>query len=445
MKFAFYTLGCKVNQFETQAMEKQLIAMGHSLGTFQEPCDGYIINTCTVTAVADKKNRAIIRRCRRENPRAVVGVCGCYAQVSTEAVRELEVDVISGSGGREDFIHMMVRAARERIHLEQVDEALKRREFELLPPGGLEERTRAMLKVQDGCNNFCSYCIIPYARGPVRSEPMETALEQAKMLSAAGYREIVVTGIEIASWGWDLKNGQDLTDLLEALCQALPQIRIRLGSLEPRIITADFCRRLSIFPNLCPQFHLSLQSGSDTVLKRMRRKYDTARYFESVELLRQAFPGCAITTDVIVGFPGETEEELEESLAFARKCGFAAMHIFPYSRRPGTPADKMPGQLLKAEKEARSAGAIAVARELEEQYLTRLAGTVQEVLLEETAPCSAEERTALGLTANQELWTGHSPNYAKIYVPGSLLHNQVQSVLVTGLFRDGVLARVTAE
>lgn len=263
-----------------------------------------------------------------------MGVCGCYAQVQPQAVRELDVDVISGSAGREAFLGMMLLAAKERTRLEQVDQALQRRTFEILPAGGLEARTRAMLKVQDGCNNFCSYCIIPYARGPVRSEPLEAAVAQARELAAAGYREIVVTGIEIASWGWDLKNGQSLTDLLEALCAAVPDVRIRLGSLEPRIITQEFCQRLSPFSNLCPQFHLSLQAGSDAVLHRMRRKYDTARYAQSVALLREWFPGCALTTDLIVGFPGETEAELEESLAFARQCGFAAMHIFPYSRRP---------------------------------------------------------------------------------------------------------------
>lgn len=427
MKFAFYTLGCKVNQFETQAMEKRLLERGHTIGTFSEACDGYIINTCTVTAVADKKNRSVIRRCRRENPDAVVGVCGCYAQVSTQDVRELEVDVISGSGDREAFLDMMIKAAEEKVHLEQVDEALKRRTFEVLPAGGLEERTRAMLKVQDGCNNFCSYCIIPYARGPVRSETIENAVSQAKALAEAGYLEIVVTGIEIASWGWDLKNGQNLTDLLEAICAALPGVRVRLGSLEPRIITEDFCRRLSVYKNLCPQFHLSMQSGCDTVLKRMRRKYDTRRYYESVELLEQYFPGCAVTTDMIVGFPGETEQELEESLAFVQKCGFAAMHIFPYSRRPGTPAAQMPDQISKGEKEARSSRAIEVAKGLEEKYLESLVGTVQEVLFEEEAPGDAT------------LWTGHAPNYAKIYAPGKDLHNTLGKVRVKALFRDGLL------
>ena len=427
MKFAFYTLGCKVNQYETQAMEQKLLALGHTLGSFDEPCDCYIVNTCTVTAVADKKNRGIIRRCRRQNPQAIVGVCGCYAQVQPQAVRELDVDVVSGSAGREAFLGMMLLAAKERTRLEQVDQALQRRTFEILPAGGLEARTRAMLKVQDGCNNFCSYCIIPYARGPVRSEPLEAAVAQARELAAAGYREIVVTGIEIASWGWDLKNGQSLTDLLEALCAAVPDVRIRLGSLEPRIITQEFCQRLSPFSNLCPQFHLSLQAGSDAVLHRMRRKYDTARYAQSVALLLEWFPGCALTTDLIVGFPGETEAELEESLAFARQCGFAAMHIFPYSRRPGTPADQMPGQLSKAEKEARSARAIAVAESLERAYLAAQIGTVQEVLWEEPA--------------GEGLYTGHTPNYTKVYAPGDDLHNQICPVTILGLHKDGLLGQ----
>ncbi len=249
---------------------------------------------------------------------------------------------------------------------------------------------------------------------------------------------MVVTGIEIASWGWDLKNGQSLADLLEALCRELPHVRLRLGSLEPRIITEDFCRRLSVFPNLCPQFHLSLQSGSDTVLKRMRRKYDTARYYESICLLRRFFPGCAITTDVIVGFPGETEEELRESLDFAKKCGFAAMHIFPYSRRPGTPAAAMDGQILKTEKERRSALGVETAAMLERSYLEGCVGSVQEVLFEETAPLSPEEAEKLGIVSGEALWTGHSPNYVKVYALGTELHNEIAPVKLKGLFRDGV-------
>ena len=317
MRFSFYTLGCKVNQYETQAMEQLLAAQGHEIAHFDEPCDGYIINTCSVTAVADKKNRAVIRRCRREHPEAVIAVCGCYSQHAPEQIRD--ADVVGGSADREAFIDMVLSTAADRQQRTQVDQALKRRHFEVLPAGGLEGRTRAMLKVQDGCVNFCSYCIIPYTRGPVRSAPLELAVEQAVQLADQGYREIVITGIEIASWGVDLPGKPDLSQLLTAICSAVPDLRIRLGSLEPRIITPAFCETLKGFKNLCPQFHLSMQSGCDTVLARMKRKYDTARYLESVELLNRHFPGCAITTDMIVAFPGETEEEFQQSLPFATR------------------------------------------------------------------------------------------------------------------------------
>ena len=422
MKFQCYTLGCKVNQYETQAMEQQLLALGHEIA--QENCDLYIINTCTVTAVADRKNRTLIRRLRREHPEAVIGVCGCYAQISTEEVQALGVDVISGSGGREAFIQLLLQAGRDKQTV-QVDQALKRRSFERLPAGGLSERTRAMLKVQDGCSNFCSYCIIPYARGPVRSLPLEQAVEDTVRLAQLGYREIVVTGIEIASWGKDLKNGETFTDLCEAICKAAPGVRIRLGSLEPRIIDEEFCRVMSKYPNLCPQFHLSLQSGSDTVLKRMRRKYDSARYYESVELLKRYFPGCALTTDLIVGFPGETEEELQESLDFAQKCGFAAMHIFPYSKRDGTPAAAMTEQIPKAVKAERAERAAQVAAQLRETYDTAMLGVEQEVLFEQT---------------EGEFFTGHAMNGVKVYTRGEDLYNTLRTVIPTTLREDGVEA-----
>ncbi len=425
MKIAFYTLGCKTNQYETQAMERLLVEKGHSIGKFDECCDAYVINTCSVTAVADKKNRAVIRRCRRENPEAVIGVCGCYSQHAPEAVRELGIDVIGGSGGRQEFVDMLLSAMENRTHREKVDAALRRREFEILPAGGLEERTRAMLKVQDGCVNFCSYCIIPYTRGPIRSAPLELAVEQAKELADRGYREIVVTGIEIASWGADLPGKPEVTVLIEAICKAVPDLRIRLGSLEPRIVTEEFCRRLQCYGNLCPQFHLSMQSGCDTVLQRMRRKYDTARYYESIRLLNAYFPGCAVTTDMIVAFPGETEEEFQKSLDFIRKCGFADMHIFPYSRRPGTPADKMPGQHNNATKEARSKAAIAVAGEMSRAYREKLIGTKQEVLFEEE---------------DGGFFTGHAMNYVKVYHNGENLHNRIKEVTVTEVYQDGVLA-----
>ena len=426
MKFGFYTLGCKTNQYETQAMEQLLRQMGHSIGAFEEPCDGYVINTCSVTAVADKKNRAVIRRCRREHPDAVVAVCGCYTQHDPDAAQKLGVDLIGGSAQREQFVEALVQTVADRLHRQQVDAALRRRQFEVLPAGGLESRTRAMVKVQDGCVNFCSYCIIPYTRGPVRSAPLEVAVEQCRQLAEQGYREIVVTGIEIASWGVDLPGKPDPSVLIQGICQAVPQCRIRLGSLEPRIITQEFCEKMGNLPNLCPQFHLSMQSGCDTVLARMKRKYDTARYFESVQLLKQTFPDCAITTDMIVAFPGETEEEFARSLAFIRKCGFADMHIFPYSRRPGTPADKLPNQHPNAVKEQRSRAAIAVAEEMSRQYRQSLIGSVQAVLFEEQ---------------EGEYFVGHAPNYVKVYYRGEDLHNRILNVTVTELYQDGVLGQ----
>ena len=430
MTFAFYTLGCKTNQYETQAMERFLTDAGHKIGRFDEACDGYIINTCSVTAVADKKNRAVIRRCRRENPNAVIGVCGCYTQHAPQEVRALGVDVMGGSGGREEFIALMLGAMEARVHRESLDNALRRREFEILPAGGLEERTRAMLKVQDGCVNFCTYCIIPYTRGPVRSAPLEIAVAQAKELAERGYREIVVTGIEIASWGVDLPEKPEPAVLIEEICRAVPKLRVRLGSLEPRIVTEDFCLRMAALPNLCPQFHLSMQSGCDTVLERMKRKYDTARYLEGVTMLKSHFPNCAVTTDMIVAFPGETEEEFAQSLSFIRQCGFADMHIFPYSRRPGTPADKMSGQHNNAAKELRSKAAIAVAEEMRLAYHRSLIGSVQAVLFEER---------------DGEFYTGHAPNYVKVYARGENLHNQIRNVRLIALHGDGILGEIASE
>ena len=427
MRFAFHTFGCKVNQYETQAMEQLLRDRGHEICRFDEDCVGYIVNTCSVTGEADRKNRSLIRRCRKNHPEAVIGVCGCYSQHAKEAVEELGVDVVSGSAGRENFIDMMLAALADRQMRMDVDAALRRRSFEVLPAGGLSERTRAMLKVQDGCVNFCSYCIIPYTRGPVRSAPLELAVAQAKDLESQGFRELVVTGIEIASWGVDLPGKPNMVTLIEAICQAVPDLRVRLGSLEPRVITAEFCEKLSQFPNLCPHFHLSMQSGSDTVLERMKRKYDTARYYESIELLRKYFPGCALTTDMIVAFPGETEEEYQQSLEFIQKCAFADMHIFPYSRRPGTPADKMPGQHNNDTKESRSRGAIAVAGEMSLRYRENLIGTTQAVLFEEQSG---------------DYFTGHAPNYIKVYAEGKDLHNQVKNVRITAVYQDGVVGTI---
>ena len=255
MKIAICTLGCKVNQYETQAMEQELTRRGHSLVPFESSADAYIINTCTVTAVSDKKSRQMIRRARKENENAVVAVCGCYAQTKPGEVAELDVDLVSGTGDRMKFLDLLESAVHEKAPVLNVDEAMRRRVFEVLPAGGMAERTRAMLKVEDGCVNFCTYCIIPYARGPVRSLPLSVAVEQTRELAAQGYREIVITGIEISSWGQDLKNGTGLIDLLEAVSSAAGEMRLRLGSLEPRTITEEFCRRAAKLPNLCPHFH----------------------------------------------------------------------------------------------------------------------------------------------------------------------------------------------
>ena len=424
MDIAIYTLGCKVNQYETQAMERELLRRGHTLVPFENLADAYIINTCTVTAVSDKKCRNVIRRAKKMNPQAVVAVCGCYAQTEPEAVAALGVDLVSGTAGRMEFLDLLEgQLENHAAPIVQVDESLRRRDFERLTAGGQLGRTRAMLKVEDGCTNFCTYCIIPYARGPVRSLPLSEAVDQAKELEAQGYREIVLTGIEISSWGRDLKEGQTLIDLVEALCHAVPGLRVRLGSLEPRTITQDFCQRAVALPNLCPHFHLSMQSGCDETLKRMNRKYDTARYLQSVQWLNQYFDRPAITTDLIVGFPQETEEEFAQTLDFIRRCAFSSMHIFPYSRRSGTPAATMAGQIPHAIQEQRAQAAQAVAREMEEAYLQALVGSTLPVLFEEE---------------KEGLWQGHAPNYVAVRAVGEDLHNQLRQVTITGV-GDGIL------
>lgn len=491
MKIAIYTLGCKVNQYETQAMESHLRDKGHELVPFEKAADAYIINTCAVTAVSGHKSRQMIRQARKRNPGAVVAVCGCYAQTDPETVAALGVDLIGGSDRRMEFLADLERLMGKKIMsstrkldagctgfdpgfkgfeggltgfeggltdfegknatLVTVGNIMSTRTYEELPAGGLSTRTRAMLKVEDGCVNFCSYCIIPYARGPVRSLPLEKAAAEAKRLMEEGYKEIVVTGIEISSWGQDLKPSktegrffclgeaaQDnknrpccLADLIEAVCAAAPRCRIRLGSLEPRTVTEDFCGRVSSLHNLCPHFHLSMQSGCDGTLKRMNRKYDTARYYESVELLRKYYVNPGITTDLIVGFPGETEEEFSATLDFIRKCAFSAMHIFPYSRRPGTPADKMPGQVSKAVKEDRARRAAELAGELEAAYLQSWVGRALTVLFEEPDP------------DHPGFWRGHAPNYAEVRAAGDNLHNIEQTVHIYDVDREYLVGELT--
>ena len=427
MRIAIYTLGCKVNQYETQAMGQELLRRGHTLVPFEDAADGYIVNTCSVTAVSDKKSRQMIRRCRKLNPAAVVAACGCYVQTHAAEAASLDIDLIAGTGDRMAFLDLFEQAARERQPLTLLDDALRRREFEILPAGGMTQRTRAMLKVEDGCVNFCTYCIIPYARGPVRSLPKTAAVAQTAQLRQEGYRELVLTGIEISGWGHDLKTGETLIDLLEAVSAAAGDMRLRLGSLEPRTVTEDFCRRAAQLPNLCPHFHLSLQSGCDGILRRMNRKYDTARFYESVTLLRRYFDRPAITTDLICGFPGETEAEFDATLSFIEKCGFAAMHIFPYSIRPGTKAAAME-QVPSAVKERRAGRAAQAAETMRQAYLQGCVGRVYPVLFEQE---------------KDGYYTGHAPNYCEVGVRANDLHNKVLDVRITGINGEILIGELT--
>lgn len=431
MVFAFHTLGCKVNQYETQAMEELLLAKGHTLVPFEEKADVYIINSCTVTAVSDKKSRQAVRQARRRAPEAVVALCGCYPQVSPEEAAKLDADLIGGSGDRQGFLDLLESMASRKEKTVTVDNALHRRAFEALPAGGLEGRTRAMLKAEDGCTNFCAYCIIPYARGPVRSLPLDQAEEEARRLAAAGYRELVLTGIELSSYGRDLPGRPGPAELIEKVCRAAPQLRVRLGSLEPRTVTEEFCQRLKALPNLCPHFHLSLQSGCDATLARMKRKYDTARFYESAALLRAHFDNPGITTDLIVGFPGETEEEFSQTLDFIRKCAFSQMHIFPYSRRQGTPAAAMPGQLSNAEKAQRAQRAAEVAGALRRSWLTGWIGKTVEVLFEEE---------------KEGFWRGYTPQYVEVTVSSEEnLHNTLRRVRLTAAGEDKIFGTLVEE
>ena len=444
MRIAIYTLGCKVNQYETQAMEAELIRRGHTLVPFEERADAYLVNTCAVTAMSGHKSRQIIRRCRRQNPEALVGVCGCYAQTEPEAVAGLEVDLVSGTEGRMAFLDNLeaLAAQRRRSPLVTVCSAMANREFEDLPAGGLTGRTRAMLKIEDGCVSFCSYCVIPYARGPVRSLPLERAVEEAGRLCREGYKELVLTGIEISSWGQEWREGPELADLITAVCAAAPSCRIRLGSLEPRTVTEDFCRRVSSCGNLCPHFHLSLQSGCDATLERMNRRYTTQRYLQSAELLRQWFDRPGITTDLIVGFPGETEEEFQATMDFLDWCAFSAVHVFPYSRRAGTKADAMPGQVAKAVKEERGRRAARVAKDLQQAYLQSWVGQTLSVLFEEKKEAPAQELELAGEQGTQ-LWRGHAPNYVEVKAAcDQNLHNVERPVRITAAAEGCLIGRV---
>ncbi len=418
MKYIIATLGCKVNQYETQAMEAILAAHGHRRAEKGESADAVIVNSCAVTAESGRKTRQTIRRLREENPGAVIAVSGCYSQLEPEKVRQLGAKVVFGAADRAKFVEAVEKAAAEGEEELWIDKPFERRVFEELRAGAVDGRTRAMLKIQDGCHNFCSYCIIPYTRGRLRSLPLEKAAAESARLAAEGFRELVLTGIEVASYGVDLPGKPGLADLVSAVAAASGEMRIRLGSLEPTVVTEDFCERAASLKKLCPHFHLSLQSGCDKTLRAMNRKYDTAAFFAVAERLRRYFPGCALTGDLITGFPGETEEDHAETLAFIEKCAFADLHVFPYSRRPGTKADAMPGQCSAAVKSRRAAEASAVAAATRARYLDAQIGRSLTVLFE-----SGEGESSLG----------HSENYLLVRVPAPGLHGQVKTVKITGV------------
>ena len=423
MKYIISTLGCKVNQYETQAMESFLQQHGHEPAVPGELADAVIINTCAVTAESGRKSRQVIRRLKEENPRAVVAVCGCYSQIEPEEVAQLGADVIFGAADRGKLVEAVEKAHGTGEGSRDIDEPFKRREFEVLPAGAVAGRTRAMLKIQDGCVNFCTYCIIPYTRGRLRSLPLEDAAAETAKLDREGYREIVLTGIEVASYGVDLPGKPGLADVIETVAEAAPHMRIRLSSLEPTVITEDFCRRLAATGKICRHFHLSLQSGCDRTLKAMNRKYDTARFYEAMQLLRRYFPDCGMTCDVIVGFPGETEEHQLETLDFLKKAQFSDAHIFPYSRRPGTPADKMDGQIDRATKAKRSKQARAVVAETRRRFLESMIGKTLPVLFE---------------TQEGECWQGHSDNYLEVRAEGENLRGTVHNVRIDAV-SEGIL------
>lgn len=416
MYYIITALGCKVNQYEAQAVETMLRERGFTPAEAGGEADLIVVNTCAVTAEGGRKSRQTIRKLREEHPGALVAVCGCWTQLSPEDAAAIGADVVHGSGSKQAFVDDILKAMETRAPVTCVDNPFRRMEFEPLPAGAVYGRTRAMLKIQDGCNNFCTYCVIPYTRGRIRSLPLGEMTRQAAALDAEGYRELVLTGIEIASYGRDLQGGLTLADAVTTIVKAAPHARIRLGSLEPTVITDDFCRTIAAAGRVCGHFHLSLQSGCDRTLARMNRKYDTQQFYACTERLRRYFPGCALTADLITGFPGETDADQAATLDFIRKCGFAAIHVFPYSRRPGTKADEMPQQLSHAVKSARAHEAQQVANQMKREYLSEQIGATLSVLFE---------------TERGGAWIGHSGNYCLVSAVGENLHGVVRNVEIT--------------
>lgn len=425
-RVAFYTLGCKVNQQETDSMRTLFERAGYEAVPFEDIADVYVINTCTVTQVSDKKSRQMISRAHALNPDGLIAVVGCYAQRAPSEVQRLPgVRLIVGTQHRNQLVDL-VEAAREQDcgQFSAVEDIRTARAFEELPPAAQGIRTRAQLKIQDGCDRYCSYCIIPYARGPVRSRSVEEIEAELKRLGKAMTPEVVLTGIHLMSYGKDLTNSLGLAHIAGLAAHTSGIGRVRLGSLEPALLDDAFVEALADIPaeKLCRQFHLSLQSGSNTVLSRMRRRYTSEEYAEAARRLRRTFPGCAITTDVIAGFPGETEQEHRETFAFAERVAFARIHVFPYSRRSGTVAADMPEQLPREQKERRAHELIALGEQLERTYVFEQIGSVVQVLPEEAHDGIAE---------------GYAGNYIRVRFAGGTAEGLVP-VRITGA--DGAIA-----
>lgn len=430
-KVALHNLGCKVNAYETEAMQELLEKEGYEIVPFKEGADIYIINTCTVTNMADRKSRQMLHRAKKMNPNAIVVAAGCYVQAKSESKETDEsIDIIIGNNKKQDLISILkeYQEKHDGIQKEIID-INHTKEYEELHLSKTAEHTRAYLKVQDGCNQFCTYCIIPYARGRVRSREKENVVAEVKQLVANGYQEVVLTGIHLSSYGVDLQ-GEDLLSLILAVNEIEGLKRIRLGSLEPRIITEEFAKTISGLEKICPHFHLSLQSGCNGTLKRMNRRYTAEEYFEKCELLRKYFDNPALTTDVIVGFPGETEEEFEESRAFVEKVNFYETHIFKYSRRQGTKAAAMEGQITEAVKAARSEKMLELNRQRSLEYEESMIGKNLEILLEEEVELQGKA-----------YYLGHSREYVKVAVEKteSLKVNDLLTVKITGFTEEHIL------
>lgn len=422
MKAVFVTLGCKVNQYETQVLEEKFAKAGIALAKEGEKADFCIVNSCTVTASGDKKTRQMLRRLKRQYPDAVMVLTGCYPQAFPQEASELEeADIVTGSTNRSGLLDLVQAYLQTPQRMVQIIPHQKGEAFEKMTATHFSERTRAFVKIQDGCDRYCAYCIIPYARGPVRSKPLSDITAELGQLAAQGYQEVVLVGINLPCYGKDL--GLRLIDAVEAACQVEGIRRIRLGSLEPELLTAEDLKRLAAQPKFCPQFHLSLQSGCDRTLKAMNRHYDSAEYRRIVQDIRKAFENPSITTDIMVGFPGETEEDFRQSADFAKEIGLAKAHVFTYSVRPGTRAASMPDQVPQWEKEQRSSRLIEVTNATRQAFLQAQVGREEEVLFETT-------QTPYGIE-------GYTPNYTPVCVEAHEdIRGQIRRVRITAALND---------